>query len=120
MCDAIEGYNTASNVLEVADAETLTTAELAFPYSVVHQNVRQPSWVVSPKAWSSLMAIATDPQAGAVVTDTVRASIYGAPCRVCYTLPEDVLAIYGDFGMGYKLWHQAKWNQHPHKCGPCH
>ena len=46
------------------------------------------------------MAIATDQQAGAVVTDTVRAGIYGAKLPVCYTLPEDVLAIYGDFGMG--------------------
>ena len=103
VCDAIEGYNTASNVLEVADASTITTAELAFPYSVVHQNVRSPSWVVSPAAWSSIMAIATDPEAGAVVTDTVRASIYGAPCRVCYTLPDDVLAIYGDWNMATSI-----------------
>ena len=103
ICDAIEGYNTGSNVLTVADGNTITTEELAFPSSVVHQNVQSPSWVVSPKAWSSIMAIATDPQAGAVVTDTVRASIYGAPCRVCYTLPSDVLAIYGDFAMASSI-----------------
>ena len=77
-CVTIEGYNTASNVLEVADAETLTTAELAFCWENVHQNARQRTWVVSPQGWGSVIAIATEPQAGAVVTDSVRATIYGS------------------------------------------
>ena len=103
LCDSIEGYNTASNVLEVADAETLTTAELAFCWENVHQNARQRTWVVSPQGWGSVMAIATEPQAGAVVTDSVRATIYGSPVVVCTTLPEDVLAIYGDFSMASSI-----------------
>ncbi len=100
LCDAITGYNSGSNVLEVEDAETLTTTELAFCWEQVHQNARQRSWVVSPKGWGSVMAIATEPQAGAVVTDSVRATIYGSPVVVCNTLPDDVLAVYGDFQMG--------------------
>ena len=103
LCDAITGYNTGSNVLEVADEETLTTAELAFCWENVHQNARNRTWVVSPKGWGSVMAIATEPQAGAVVTDSVRATIYGSPVVVCTTLPEDVLAIYGDFSMASSI-----------------
>ena len=103
LCDAITGYNTGSNVLEVADAETLTTAELAFCWENVHQNARQRTWVVSPQGWGSVMAIATEPQAGAVVTDSVRATIYGSPVVVCTTLPDDVLAIYGDFSMASSI-----------------
>ncbi len=103
LCDAITGFNTGSNVLEVADAETLTTAELAFCWENVHQNSRNRTWVVSPQGWGSVMAIATEPQAGAVVTDSVRATIYGSPVVVCTTLPEDVLAIYGDFSMASSI-----------------
>ena len=103
LCDAVEGYSSGSNVLEVADAETLTTAELAFCWENVHQNARQRTWVVSPQGWGSVMAIATEPQAGAVVTDSVRATIYGSPVIVCTTLPEDVLAIYGDFSMASSI-----------------
>lgn len=103
LCDAITGFNTGSNVLEVADAETLTTAELAFCWENVHQNARNRTWVVSPQGWGSVMAIATEPQAGAVVTDSVRATIYGSPVVVCTTLPEDVLAIYGDFSMASSI-----------------
>ena len=85
LCDAITGHNAGSNVLEVEDAETLTTTELAFCWEQVHQNARQRSWVVSPKGWGSVMAIATEPQAGAVVTDSVRATIYGSPgCGLQY------------------------------------
>ena len=103
LCDAITGHNTGSNVLEVADAETLTTAELAFCWENVHQNARNRTWVVSPQGWGSVMAIATEPQAGAVVTDSVRATIYGSPVVVCTTLPDDVLAIYGDFSMASSM-----------------
>ncbi len=103
LCDAITGHNTGSNVLEVADAETLTTAELAFCWENVHQNARNRTWVVSPQGWGSVMAIATEPQAGAVVTDSVRATIYGSPVVVCTTLPDDVLAIYGDFSMASSI-----------------
>ena len=103
LCDAITGFNTGSNVLEVADAETLTTAELAFCWENVHQNARNRTWVVSPQGWGSVMAIATEPQAGAVVTDSVRATIYGSPVVVCTTLPDDVLAIYGDFSMASSI-----------------
>lgn len=103
LCDAITGHNTGSNVLEVADAETLTTAELAFCWENVHQNARNRTWVVSPQGFGSVMAIATEPQAGAVITDSVRATIYGAPVVVCTTLPDDVLAIYGDFSMASSM-----------------
>jgi HK97 family phage major capsid protein len=103
LCDAITGHKTGSNVLEVADAETLTTAELAFCWENVHQNARNRTWVVSPQGWGSVMAIATEPQAGAVVTDSVRATIYGSPVVVCTTLPDDVLAIYGDFSMASSM-----------------
>ena len=103
LCDAITGHNTGSNVLEVADAETLTTAELAFCWENVHQNARNRTWVVSPQGWGSVMAIATEPQAGAVVTDSVRATIYGSPVVVCTTLPDDVLAVYGDFSMASSI-----------------
>jgi len=103
LCDAITGFNTGSNVLEVADAETLTTAELAFCWENVHQNARNRTWVVSPQGWGSVMAIATEPQAGAVVTDSVRATIYGSPVVVCTTLPDDVLAVYGDFSMASSI-----------------
>lgn len=99
LCDAIEGYNAGSNVLEVADPDAPTTEELAFPWKVVHQNARNRKWVVSPQGWAGVMSIATAPEAGAVVTDSVRATIYGAPVYVCTTLPDDVLAIYGDFEM---------------------
>ena len=103
LCDAVEAFGTGSNVLEVADAETLTTAELAFCWENVHQNARNRTWVVSPQGWGSVMAIATEPQAGAVVTDSVRATIYGSPVIVCTTLPDDVLAIYGDFSMASSI-----------------
>ena len=103
LCDAVEAFGTGSNVLEVADAETLTTAELAFCWENVHQNARNRTWVVSPQGWGSVMAIATEPQAGAVVTDSVRATIYGSPVVVCTTLPDDVLAIYGDFSMASSI-----------------
>jgi HK97 family phage major capsid protein len=99
LCDAIEGYNAGSNVLEVADPDAPTTGELAFPWKTVHQHARNRKWVVSPQGWAGVMAIATAPEAGAVVTDSVRATIYGAPVYVCTTLPDDVLAIYGDFEM---------------------
>ena len=103
ICDAITGYNSGSNTLEVADADSLTTAELSFCWEQVHQNARKRTWVVSPKGWGSVMAIATEPQAGAVVTDSVRATIYGSPVVVCTTLPDDVLAIYGDFSMASSI-----------------
>jgi len=103
LCDAITGHDTGSHVLEVADAETLTTAELAFCWENVHQNARNRTWVVSPQGWGSVMAIATEPQAGAVVTDSVRATIYGSPVVVCTTLPDDVLAVYGDFSMASSM-----------------
>ena len=96
---AIEGYNTGSNVLEVADADAPTTSELAFAWKTVHQNATDRKWLVSPAGWSAVMAIATAPEAGAVVTDAVRAQIFGAPVLVSSQLPEDILAIYGDFSM---------------------
>ena len=49
------------------------------------------------------MAIASEPQSGQVVTDSVRATIYGSPVVVCQTLPEDVLAIFGDFSMASSI-----------------
>ena len=97
--DAVAGYNGGSNVLEVADADAPTTAELAFGWKTVHQNATNRKWLVSPAGWAGCMAIATAPESGAVVTDAVRAQIYGAPVLVSSQLPSDVLAVYGDFEM---------------------
>ena len=93
----------AKNIKEVADPEAPTTSELAFPWKTVHPNANQRSWLVSPAGFAAVMSIATAPEAGAVVTDSVRAQIFGAPVVVCTQLPEDCLAIYGDFAMASSI-----------------
>ena len=99
LCDAVEAYDSGSHVGTITDITDPTTGELAFPWQAVHPNARNRKWLVSPEGWAAVMAMAASPEAGAVVTDSVRAQIYGAPVTVTSLLPDDVYAVYGDFGM---------------------
>ena len=102
---AIAAYNSGSNEITLATADTITKDELALAVNTVDQNARNRQWVVSPTGWSEIMGLAVD-AIGSNVTNAVQAQVFGAPVTVSNYLPTGCHAIYGDFGMatalGYK------------------
>lgn len=105
LLDALGGYNSGSQTIELATADTITKDELALCVNTVDLNARNREWVVSPTGWAEVMGLAVS-GIGYNVTDGVRPQIYGAPVTVSNYLPDGVHAVYGDFGMasalGYK------------------
>ena len=43
------------------------------------------------------MSHVVTPEAGAIMTNSVQASLFGSPVYLSYELPEDVLAVHGSF-----------------------
>ena len=103
---AVEAYNTGSNVIEVATADTVTTEELSTAVMSVYRNTRNAVWLVSPAGWAALMSRAVEGANGQIVTNHVQTSIYGYQAVLTSELPDGVLAVFGSFDQasayGYK------------------
>lgn len=97
LCDAIEGYDSGSHVITAAEAGKISPDEASMAVMLTYRNTQNPSWLVSPVGWASVMAHVVTPESGAIMTNGVSASLYGSPVYLSYELPEDVLAVHGSF-----------------------
>ena len=97
LCDAIEGYDAGSHVITAAEAGKISPDEASMAVMLTYRNTQNPAWLVSPVGWASIMSHVVTPESGAIMTNSVQASLFGSPVYLTYELPEDVLAVHGSF-----------------------
>lgn len=98
----ISGIPAGNQITAPAKLDAATLADMV---GVVNPNARNRAWVVSPAGWGKIMSVAAT-AIGASIAEGVRPMVYGAPVFQCLELPDNILALYGDFGaasaLGYK------------------
>ena len=97
LCDAIEGYDSGANVITAAESGKISPDEASMAVMLTYRNTQNPAWLVSPVGWASIMSHVVSPESGAIMTNSVQASLFGSPVYLSYELPEDVLAVHGSF-----------------------
>lgn len=90
-----------SNTVNVDEGDPVTYANLADLVGKVDESVMGTgSWVVSKAGWVELLKIWSNQQTTMTVGGgRVVPSVFGAPVYLVKGMPEDTLAIYGDFAM---------------------
>ncbi len=97
LCDAIEGYDAGSHVITAAESGKISPDEASMAVMLTYRNTQNPAWLVSPVGWAAVMSHVVTPESGAIMTNSVSASLFGSPVYLCYELPDDVLAVHGSF-----------------------
>jgi len=97
LCDAIEGYDSGSHVITATEAGKISPDEASMAVMLTYRNTQNPAWLVSPVGWAAVMSHVVTPESGAIMTNSVSASLFGSPVYLCYELPDDVLAVHGSF-----------------------
>ncbi len=97
LCDAIEGYDSGSQVITAAESGKISPDEASMAVMLTYRNTSSPAWLVSPVGWASVISHVVTPESGALMTNSVSASLFGSPVYLSYELPEDVLAVHGSF-----------------------
>jgi hypothetical protein len=86
-----------SHVITAAEAGKISPDEASMAVMLTYRNTQNPSWLVSPAGWASVMSHVVTPESGAIMTNAVQANLFGSPVYLSYELPEDVLAVHGSF-----------------------